>query len=176
MGWAVDGNHSQVGWAVQHYGISIIHGYFKKFETSVDFEGDDPTRWAVEATIDAASIESNCEPRDHHLRSPDYFDVEQYPTIAFKSTRVERAADGYRVFGDLTIHGVTREVALDARFGGETTDNQGNPRRGFTASGTVKRSDFNVGPPPEKPVATAQDVRITLDAEVVNRVAVPAGR
>jgi polyisoprenoid-binding protein YceI len=179
MAWQVDPNHSRIGWAVQHYGIAIIHGYFKKFQTSVNFEGDDPTRWSVEATIEAASIESNCEPRDLHLRSPDYLEVETYPTITFRSTRVERANDGgnsggkYRLVGDLAIHGVTREVALEGRFGGETKDAQGNPRRGFTASGLVKRADFQLGPPVGVP-AVAQDVRITLDAEVINRIAAPA--
>ena len=180
MAWAVDPNHSCVAWSVRHYGIAIIRGYFRKFDTRVHFEGDDPTQWSLEATIDAASIESNCEQRDHHLRSADYFEVETYPTLSFRSSRIERAngsgdrTGAYRIVGDLTIHGVTRPVTLDAEFAGEASDAQGNPRRGFSASGTVKRGDFQLGPPPDKPVATAQDVRITIDAEVVNRVAAPA--
>jgi polyisoprenoid-binding protein YceI len=180
MAWAVDPNHSSVAWSVRHYGIAIIRGYFRKYDARVNFEGDDPTRWTVEATIDAASIESNCEQRDHHLRSADYFEAETYPTLEFRSTRIERAngsagpTGAYRITGDLTIHGVTRSVTLDAEFAGETTDAQGNPRRGFTATANVKRTDFQLGPGPDKPAATAQDVRITIDAEVVNRVAAPA--
>ena len=174
MGWAVDGNHSQVGWAVQHYGISIIHGYFKKFETTVNFEGDDPTRWAVEATIDAASIESNCEQRDHHLRSADYFDVEQYPTIAFKSTRVERQGGRgdewgpYRVAGDLTIHGVTRPVALDLEYQGEARGSRGQQFRVFTTALTVNRGDYGVGQPVAAgSTGVGEELTLTLQIELV---------
>lgn len=173
MPWQVDPNHSRIGWAAQHYGISIIHGYFKKYEATLDFEGDDPTRWSAEVTIDAASIESNCEPRDHHLRTADYLEVETYPTITFKSKRVERANGGYRLIGDLTIHGVTREVALEGRFLGEATDNRGVLRRGFTASGVINRTDFGVGPAGPG-ASVAPEIRLQIDAEVVHRVPAPA--
>ncbi|HLH21885.1 MAG TPA: YceI family protein [Chloroflexota bacterium] len=169
MAWQMDPNHSRVGWSVKHYGINIIHGYFGKVDATLDFTGDDPTQWSVAATIDATSVESACAARDHHLRTADYLDVEQYPTITFRSKRVEPANGHYRVVGDLTIHGVTREVTLDGQFHGEATDNQGKQRRGFSATGTIRRSDFGVGAPAGAPSAVADELQLTIDSETVNQ-------
>ncbi len=171
MPWQVDFNHSRVGWAAQHYGISIIHGYFKAVDAKLYMEGDDPTKWSADVTIETTSVESNCEPRDNHLRTPDYFEVETYPTITFKSKRVERANGGFRMIGDMTMHGVTREVTLEGNVSEPISDNQGNPRRGLMASGTVKRAEFNLGPAVG---AVAPDIKINIDAEIVNRAPAPA--
>ena len=165
MPWQLDGNHSRVGWAVKHYDINVIHGYFGKVDATLDFTGDDPTKWSVAATIDATSVESACAARDHHLRTADYLDIENYPTITFQSKRVEPAGNGYKVYGDLTIHGVTREIALDGQFHGEAKDNQGRQRRGLSAATTIKRSDFGVGTPPGAPSAVADDLELRIDTE-----------
>jgi polyisoprenoid-binding protein YceI len=169
MAWKFDPNHSRVGWSVKHYGINLIHGYFGSLQATLDFTGDDPTKWSVATTIDATSVESACAQRDQHLRTADYLDVENYPTITFQSKRVERAGDRYKVFGDLTIHGVTREVALDGQFHGEVKDNQGRERRGFSATTTIRRSDFGVGAPAGAPSAVADELQLTIDAETFNQ-------
>ena len=166
MAWQFDGNHSRVGWAVKHYGINVVHGYFTKIDASLDFAGDDPTKWSVAATIDATSVESACAARDHHLRTADYLDVEQYPTITFQSKRIEKANGHYRVTGDLTLHGVTREVTLDGQFHGEAKDNRGLQRRGFSATGTIHRTDFGVG---STAGAVANDLELRIDSETVNQ-------
>ncbi|HEY7064890.1 MAG TPA: YceI family protein [Chloroflexota bacterium] len=166
MAWQLDGNHSRVGWAVKHYGINVIHGYFGTVDATLDFTGDDPTKWSVAATIDATSVESACAARDHHLRTADYLDVENYPTITFQSKRVERAGDGYKVYGDLTLHGVTREIALDGQFHGEATDNRGLQRRGLSARAAIKRSDFGVG---TQGGAVANDLELQIDTETFNQ-------
>jgi polyisoprenoid-binding protein YceI len=166
MAWQFDGNHSRVGWAVKHYGINIVHGYFTKVDASLDFSGDDPTRWSVAASIDATSVESACAARDHHIRTADYLDVEQYPAITFQSKRIEPANGHYRVTGDLTIHGVTREVTLDGQFHGEAKDNQGRQRRGFSATGTIQRTDFGVG---STAGAVANDLELRIDSETINQ-------
>src|SRR5919202_1271675 len=165
MAWQMDGNHSRVGWAVKHYGINVIHGYFTKIDSTLDFTGDDPTKWSAAATIDAASVESACAARDEHLRTADYLEVDKYPTITFQSKRIEPKNGHYRVIGDLTIHGVTREVELDGQFHGEVTDNRGLQRRGFSATGTIKRNDFGVG---SQGGAVANDLVLTIDSETVN--------
>jgi polyisoprenoid-binding protein YceI len=166
MAWKFDPNHSRVGWSVRHYGINVVHGYFTKIDSTLDFTGDDPTQWSVAATIDAASVESACAARDEHLRTADYLEVDKYPTITFQSKRIEPKNDHYRVIGDLTIHGVTREVELDGHFYGEVTDNRGLQRRGFSATGTIKRTDFGVG---STAGAVANDLTLTIDSETVNQ-------
>jgi polyisoprenoid-binding protein YceI len=157
MPWEFGFNHSRVEWACRYLGVMTVKGIFKKFDIALNVEDPDPSRWSVEATIDTASLESGHEGRDDVLRGPDYLDVERFPTITFKSTRVERSNDHYRVVGDLTIHGVTREVALDMQY-----------------EIVAKRLDFGVGPPPEQGSSIGHDIRIGLEIEVVQREAAPA--
>jgi polyisoprenoid-binding protein YceI len=106
---------------------------------------------------------------DEHVRSADFLDVERYPTTTFKSTRVEKTDGRYRVAGDLTLHGVTRKVILDASYGGEATDSRGKTKRGFSAQTTLKRSDFGIkGGAPGPVLVAGEQIRVTLEA-VINK-------
>jgi len=143
--WNIDPSHSGVHFTVRHMVISKVRGSFGRFAGVVDFDAQDPAASKVSVRIEAASIDTQEEKRDGHLRSPDFFDVEQYPELRFDSTRVEKLdGDGYRVTGDLTIHGVTRPVVLDAEYLGRGKDPWGNERLGFQARASINRKDFGL--------------------------------
>jgi polyisoprenoid-binding protein YceI len=143
--WSIDPMHSNIAFNVRHLVITKVHGRFTEWNGSLVLGGPDYADSKVEFTIDAASIDTREPQRDAHLRSADFFDVEKYPTIEFKSRRVETAGeDRYRVIGDLTIHGVTREVVLDVEEGGRARDPWGNDRVGFTAKTSIDRGDFGL--------------------------------
>jgi polyisoprenoid-binding protein YceI len=169
MAWQYDPGLSKVEWAIEYLGIATIKGLFRTVQVSVNIDDPDPTRWSVAATIDTASITGGHPPMDEHVRSADFLDVEQYPTITFKSTRVEQADGRYRVAGDLTLHGVTREVVLDASYGGEATDARGRTKRGFSAQTTLNRKDFGIkGGAPGPVLVAGEQIRVTLGA-VINK-------
>jgi polyisoprenoid-binding protein YceI len=170
MKWAVDPNHSSVSFTIRHL-MSRVRGEMKVKEGWIETESDDLSKARVEAVLDASTIDTGVEARDNHLRSADgHFDVANYPTITFKSSRiVGNDPSSFKVVGDLTIHGVTREVALDGYFHGEAKDNQGRQRRGFSATGTIRRSDFGVGTPPGAPSAVADELQLTIDSETINQ-------
>src|SRR5215467_14978550 len=112
--WQIDPNHSASQFAVRHNGISTVRGAFAKATGTVQFDAADPTKTVIDATIDANSVDTRVEPRDKDLRSPNFFDVEKFPTITFKSKSASAAGKGkMKITGDLTIHGVTKEVVLD---------------------------------------------------------------
>lgn len=143
--WDVDSAHSSVGFAVRHLVISKVRGQFNKFSATLAFDPADPATANIQATIDAASIDTREAQRDAHLRSADFLDAEKFPTLAFKSGRVEKGAGNrLRVFGDLTIHGVTKEVTLDVDYEGERKDPWGNQRVGFAATTAISRADFGL--------------------------------
>jgi polyisoprenoid-binding protein YceI len=143
--WNIDLAHSSVHFSVKHMVISKVRGRFAKFSGKLELDEQDPTRSTVEVRIDASSIETGVAERDAHLRSPDFFDVEKFAELTFASKRVERVSDDrYRVIGDLTIRGVTKEVALEVEAGGTTKDPWGNERAGFTAHTRVDRKDFGL--------------------------------
>lgn len=142
--WNIDAAHSGVGFSVRHM-FSKVRGRFAKFSGTVTLDEADMTRSSADVTIDAASIDTGTSQRDGHLRSADFFDVEKYPELRFRSTRIERLGDArYRVIGELALHGVTREVALEAEYGGRAKDPWGNERIGFTAKTTIDRNDFGL--------------------------------
>ena len=169
MPWVYSPNHSQVDWACDYLGIMTIKGIFKRMDVALNLEGDDPTRWSVEASIDTTSMESGFERRETTFRDAEWLDTERYPTMTFKSKRIERRNGDYRLVGDLTLKGVTREVAMDVRYNGEATDRRGERRRAVSTSFVIRRSDFKVGPPPEAGGAVGEDVRINLQIEGVWR-------
>lgn len=143
--WTIDAAHSEVHFAVRHMVVSKVRGAFERWTAALQLDEEDLTRSSVEVTIEAASIQTRNEQRDGHLRSPDFLDVERHPTITFRSKRVE--ADGgssYRVVGDLTIRGLTREVVLETDFGGVARDPWGADRAGFQARLAIERSDFGL--------------------------------
>ncbi len=142
--YEIDKSHSMVEFVSRHLMVTKVRGRFSEFSGAITV-GETPEESSVEVTIDAASIDSREEKRDAHLRSPDFLDVENHPTIEFRSTDVEVVDDErLRVTGDLTIRGVTRPVTLDATFDGEFGDPWGNQRIGFSASAEIDREDWGL--------------------------------
>ncbi len=141
----IDTAHSSVGFQIKHLAISKVNGSFNDFSGNFAFVEGDPSQWSAEAVIQAASIDTGNKDRDDHLRSADFFDVENFPTITFKSTGVTMtgAAEGV-MKGELTMHGVTKEVELDLEFLGTVTDPWGNEKAGFSLSGKIDRREFGL--------------------------------
>ncbi len=143
--WNVDVAHSSVVFSVRHMVVSKVRGRFAKFSGRLELNDQDLTQSNVDIRIDASSIDTGVGDRDTHLRSPDFLDVEKFPELTYKSKRVERLGeDRYRVVGDLTIRGATREVPLDVEAGGRVKDPWGNERAGFTARTRIDRRDFGL--------------------------------
>jgi polyisoprenoid-binding protein YceI len=143
--WKIDEVHSGIHFMVKHLVVSTVRGQFRRFGAELALDEADLTKSSVVVTIETGSVDTGNPQRDADLRSPNFFDAETSPTATFRSRRIERAAhDGYRVSGDLTIRGVTREVTLDAQFGGFVVDPWGGRRVGFTAQTSIRRSDFGI--------------------------------
>jgi len=140
----VDPDHSILEFKVAHMVISKTTGHFKDYTGFIEMDPDAGTVKAIEATIKTASVTTNQEKRDTHLRNPDFFDVEKYPTMTFRMKNYKKLGDSYSAVGDLTLHGVTKEVTLTGNFNGVTKDPWGNTRAGFTAEGKVNRKDFGM--------------------------------
>ena len=143
--WALDPAHSTVEFAVKHLMISNVKGRFSGITGTLQANPADPSDFELDVTLDAASIDTRQEQRDAHLRSPDFFDAEQWPTIKFVGRRIQGdVTDEFKLFGDLTIRGTTKEFTLDVTSEGRLTDPWGNDRVGFTALGKLDRSDFGL--------------------------------
>ena len=145
--WKNDAAHSQLGFTVSHLGVSDISGTFNDFEVVVNSSKPDFSDASFELSAKAASIDTRVGMRDDHLKSADFFDAAKYPALTFKSTSLKKAANNkYKIAGNLTIHGVTKAVIMDLAYNG-TIENPMNkkPTAGFTLSGTIKRSDFDLG-------------------------------
>jgi polyisoprenoid-binding protein YceI len=172
--WQIDPAHSSVQFSVRHLMISNVRGEFGKLSGTVSLEGKDPNSVKIEATIDASSINTRIEKRDAHLKSADFLDVEKYPTITFKSKEIEPAGTGkWKVTGDLTLHGVTKEVVLDVS--GPTdqiTDPMGNKKVGASATTTINRKDFGLmwnKAMEAGGVMVGDEVAIQIDVEAVQK-------
>jgi len=143
--WNIDATHSQVEFAVKHLMISTVRGRFTGVSGALQLDETDWTKSTVEATVNTATIETGTEQRDAHLRSADFFDVEHFPALTFTSKRIEgKSPDRFQLIGDLTIHGVTREVTLDAAEEGRGGDPWGGERIAFSAKTTIDRRDFGL--------------------------------
>ena len=143
--YEVDPSHTQVMFKVRHMGISTVTGRFNRFAGTFAYDPENPAASWVTATIDAASIDTDNERRDNHLRSSDFFAADSYPTLTFESTRVEPAGDGrLKVAGDLSIRGVTKPVVLDVVLEGAALGEGGRPMTGWTAETTVDRMDYGL--------------------------------
>ncbi|RFU70375.1 polyisoprenoid-binding protein [Peribacillus saganii] len=143
--WVVDASHSSVEFSVKHMMIAKVKGTFHNFEASIDADPADLTSADIEFSVDASSIDTRNGDRDAHLKSADFFDVEQYPNINFKSTNiVKKDDDEYEITGDVTLHGVTRSETFTATFEGQGKDPWGNDKVGFSAEGKVNRSDYGL--------------------------------
>lgn len=173
--WSIDPTHSEVGFRVKHLVISKVPGKFTKFEGTITADPKAPTAAAVELKIDVASVSTNDEKRDAHLKSPDFFDAAKFPSITFKSTKiVATGKDAYDVTGDLTMKGVTRPVTLAVKSNGFVKDPWGNERAGFEVSGKVNRKDFgiNFNAMLEAGGAVVSDeVELTIGIEAIKKVA-----
>src|SRR6202035_4200652 len=129
MAWEIDSTHSQVTFSVRHMMVSTVKGQFKVIRGQLHIDEQNPANSWVEAEADASSVDTRDERRDGHLRSPDFFDADTHPTLTFKSTKVEKVGDEeYKVTGDLTIRGVTKQVTFDAEYSGQIKDPYGMQR------------------------------------------------
>jgi len=166
--WQIDPAHSSAQFAVKHLAISTVRGAFTKVQGAVQFDDNDITKSSVDVTIDAGSVDTRQPDRDKDLRSDHFFDVEHYPTITFKSKKVEQVASGkLKVTGDLTIHGVTKEVILDVDGpSAAIKDPWGNQRMGVNATTKINRQDFGVK---YGPGVIGDEISITIDAEMVSK-------
>lgn len=143
--WTIDPTHSLVEFAVKHLMISTVKGRFADVKGTIRYNEADPKQSQVEIEIPIASITTHNEQRDAHLRSPDFFDADQHPTMTFKSRRLNGDINGeFELIGDLTIRGNTREVTLDAEFQGRGRDPWGGERMGFAANGKINRKEFGL--------------------------------
>ena len=170
--WAVDASHSNVEFSIRHLMIASVKGRFAAVEGTVETDEADPTKTVIDVTMDAASIDTRMPQRDEHLRSADFFDVANFPRLTFKSRRIERDGEDFKVVGDLTIRGVSREVTLDVTSHGRQTDPWGGQRAGFEARGRIKRSDFGLTwnqALEAGGVVVGDDVKISLDVELVQQ-------
>ena len=168
--WQIDPPHSAAHFAVRHFGISTVRGVFTKTAGTVQYDPADPAKTLIDVTIDAASVDTRVQARDNDLRSAHFLDVAKYPTITFKSKRVESEGKGkLKVTGDLTIHGVTKEAVLQVEGpNGPIKDPHGNEHMGASASTQISRKDFGVN---GSPGAVGDDVTITIDVEMVRQAA-----
>ena len=169
--WQIDPSHSEVGFSVKHLMISTVRGRFSGVKGNVFLDAQDLTRSSVEVEIDARTIDTREEKRDGHLRSPDFFDVEKYPTLTFRSRRIEPVGDNrFRVTGDLTIRDVTREIVLDVTEEGRGRDPWGGERVGFTATGKIDRREYGLTwnqALEAGGVMVSHEIRISIETEAV---------
>ena len=142
--FTVDAAHAGVNFKISHMGLSAIVGRFNEFSGDFSIDPDDASKCSFTLTINAETIDTNNQKRDAHLRSPDFFNTKQFPTITFKSTKVEAGKDGYQVTGDLTLHGVTKPITFALAGGRKTEFPKGVTRTGFTTELTLKRSEFGI--------------------------------
>jgi polyisoprenoid-binding protein YceI len=167
--WVIDPDHSVAAFVVRHMMVANVRGQFNKITGTIQFDHNDTGKSSVEVVIDASGIYTGIQKRDDHLRSPDFLDVDKYPQIHFKSTKVVGAGgNNLRIAGNLTIHGITRRITLDAEFTGPEQSPYGETSMGFTAHGAINREDYNImwnvllesgG------VMVGKEIKIILDAE-----------
>jgi polyisoprenoid-binding protein YceI len=164
--WTIDPAHSSIGFAVKHLGVSTVRGTLTGIKGTVVLDDKDIARSSVEAVVDATTVNTNVEARDKHLKSPDFFNVAQYPTLTFKSTKLVSANGKTQLIGDLTLAGVTRSVTLDLDGPAPPQKGQGGKIiSGFSATGTLSRSNFNFGTKFGSPMLS-DEVKFTIDVEV----------
>jgi len=172
--YAIDGAHSTIGFAVEHLGINMVNGRFNEFSGAVAFDSADVTKSSVTFSAKAASIDTGVAKRDGHLRSPDFFDVEKFPTIEFASTKIEKKADGtFVAHGNLTMHGVTKAIEIPFRVRGPINGPGGKLRFGVEGDVTLDRQDYGIVYGAQKmesgSLAIGADVHVMLRLEVAKQ-------
>ncbi|MBC8368238.1 polyisoprenoid-binding protein [bacterium] len=141
----IDSSHSEVTFKIRHMGIGKVSGRFDQFEGTFSYDPENPAKSLAHATIQLASVDTDNEDRDAHLKNPDFFDVENYPEMSFHGHKVTDADEvGFKLHGELSLHGETRPVVLDVELNGLVTDPWGNGRAGFTATTKIDRKDFGL--------------------------------
>jgi polyisoprenoid-binding protein YceI len=171
--WDIDASHSTVGFSVRHMMVSKVRGYFREFSGEIVTD-EDPAQSSVTATIDLGSIDTRQEQRDAHIRSADFFDVENHPQMTFRSTAVRTDGADWTVEGDLTIKGITKPVTLALELNGFGPDAYGGTRAGFSAKTEISRSEFGVDiqmPMDGGGVVVGDKVSVELEIEAVLRAA-----
>lgn len=171
--WNIDPNHTAAHFTVRHMGLSNVTGTFDKVSGTAQMDEKDFTKSSVDAVIDVASVDTRVQMRDNDLRSDHFFDVAKYPTMEFKSKRIEKQSDGYKLIGDLTMHGATKEVTLNMdEPSAIMTDPKGNSHRGFSASTTINRQDWGMtynSKVPGGEAVVGDNIKIQIDVELLKK-------
>lgn len=178
MTWQIDTAHSNIQFSARHMMVSKVRGRFEQFSGVVEFDEANPANSSVDVQISVASINTQDEKRDAHLKAPDFLDAEQFPLMTFKSTRVEPLSETQgRIIGDLTIRGVTREVVLETEYAGQAKSPWGTVNAGFSAETKINRRDWgltwNVALETGG-VLVGDEITITIDLEIVKQVEQPS--
>jgi polyisoprenoid-binding protein YceI len=173
MSWKIDSAHSQVTFSVRHMMISNVFGRFEKFTGTVDFNEKEFTNSSVDVQIDAATINTREPQRDAHLKSPDFLNTEKFPSISFKSKRIELVnSDHGRIVGDLTIRDITHEVVLDTEYAGTAKSPYGTVNAGFSASTKINRKDWNLTwnvALETGGLLVGDEIKVNIDLEIVRQ-------
>jgi|SRR5579883_3058894 len=167
--WELDPVHSEVSFVARHMMVGKVRGHFDRFSAEI-FTAPDPLESWVRAEVDLDSVNTGNEQRDRHLRSPDYFDVERYPKMTYRSTSVRPEGDHFVVEGELSLHGVTRPVPLEVEVNGFTKDPYGGTRAGFSARTEINRRDFGIDlhmPMDGGGVVVGDRIQVVLELEAV---------
>jgi polyisoprenoid-binding protein YceI len=171
--WQIDTAHSSANFSIKHMMIAKVHGGFEKLSGTLQLDSADITKSSIQASVEAASINTREAQRDAHLKSADFFDVEKYPTLDFKSTKIEKDGDDLKVTGQLTIHGVSKEVVFQVEGPTqEMKDPYGNIKIGISATTKIKRKDFGLGwnaALEAGGVLVGDDVALSLDVQFARK-------
>ncbi len=171
--WAIDPTHTEIGFKVKHMMFTNVSGRFDQFNGTVETEGDDFANANISFQADTASINTGNADRDAHLKSADFFDAEQFPNLAFKATEFNKVDDNnFKLSGDLTVHGVTKPVTLDAEYSGLMTDPWGNTKAGFAVNGKFSRKDFGLtwnAALETGGVLVSDEVRVNIEMQLVKQ-------
>jgi polyisoprenoid-binding protein YceI len=167
--WVLDPMHSEVQFKVKHLVISTVTGFFRSFEGQLETENDDFNNAEIDFSLDIASVDTNQNQRDEHLKSADFFDAAKYPKISFKSTSFTKDGDDeYTLVGDLTIKDVTKPVTLAVEFGGSTADFYGNTKAGFEITGKINRKEFGLvydGVTEAGAIVLGEDIKLLINVQ-----------
>jgi polyisoprenoid-binding protein YceI len=176
--WVLDPTHSELGFKIKHLMITNVSGSINNFQGEVETEGDDFSTAKINLTADMASISTNNEQRDAHLRNSDFFEVEKYPELTFKSTRVEKKdSDEFTLYGELTIKGITKPVKLNVEYNGVAKDPWGGERAGFVITGKINRSEWGInfnGVLETGGLMLGEEVKINSEIQLVKQAATVA--
>jgi polyisoprenoid-binding protein YceI len=168
--WKIDPAHSHAAFAVKHLMISTVRGRFGEVSGDVHLDESDFANSTADIIVNTASVDTRDAQRDAHLRSADFFDVEQFPTMTFRVSRIDGSIEEFKLAGDITIHGVTRPITFDVTYEGRGRDPWGGERIGFSATGKIKRSDFGLNWNAALETGgflVGDEVKITFDVEAL---------